>query len=248
MNYRLRACYFGGSLEWERLARVLEFSARRHCVGWDISIQRIPATVRPVGSSTVKFNNTHKLDWWVGQVDAAADGDCVLLIDTDTMILGPLEDAWSEDFDFGYTVKEGRFPFNAGVIFLRVSWHTRQFMRVWREENRRMFTRRDYHQPWFRKYGGMNQSALGKLLTEDAPNSVGVHVARLPCEVWNCENETWAAFDPATTRIVHLKDGLRLAALGAGDPYSMVKRSIHEAHAHFWPLVDTWRTLEQAVR
>jgi len=234
---RLVSCYFGGE-DWNRMARVLEFGARRHCPGWDVDVRRIDPP-RPTHSlSANKVGNTRKLDWWAEQVQAASDGAQLLLIDTDTMILGPLDAAWGESFDLAYTFRDGqvtgRFPLNAGVIFLRVSDRVRAFMGRWREENRLMLADPRRHAPWYRRFGGMNQSALGKLLTEGADRALGVQLGRLPCSRWNAENTTWERFDPATTRIVHLKNGLRLAALAKA------------ANApRFKPLVRLWRGLER---
>jgi len=233
---RLVSCYFGVSSDWDRLARVLEVGARKHCAGWDIDIRRIPAPAPTHSLSAGKNANTHKLDWWVDQVEAAEDGTRLLLIDSDTMIVGPLDDAWSDDFDFAYTVKDGRFPLNAGVVFLRVSSRVKTFMRLWRSENRWMFRDSAYHQPWYRRFGGLNQSALGKMLTEGAADDLGVKLATLPCATWNCENETWDAFGPGT-RIVHMKSGLRLAALATGDGSNKLM-----------PLVRAWRNLEREAR
>ena len=234
---RLLSCYFGGSLDWERLARVLAFSARRHCVGWEIDVRRIPAPPATHSLSANKNGNTHKLDWWAEQVESAEDGSQLLLIDTDTMVLGPLDDAWSDDFDFAYTVKGGQFPLNAGVVFLRVSDRVRAFMRLWRDENRKMFKDPAYHHPWYRRFGGLNQAALGKMLTESVAASMGVKIGRLPCAVWNCENATWADFKSGATRIVHLKNGLRLAALATG-----------AGSTKLMPLVRIWRALEREAK
>jgi len=233
---RLVSCYFGGQ-DWIRMARVLEFGARRHCAGWDVDVRRIDPPHPTNALSANKIGNTRKLDWWAEQVEGAADGAQLLLIDTDTMVLGPLDAAWAEEFDFAYTFRDGqvtgRFPLNAGVVFLRVSAPVRAFVSRWRDENRRMLGDARYHAPWYRQFGGMNQSALGKMLSEGADRALGVRLGRLPCATWNCENSTWARFDP-TTRIVHLKNGLRLAALAKGATMPRLK-----------PLVRLWRALER---
>lgn len=233
MTTRLISCFFGDS-EWGRLARVLEFSARRHCIGWDVEVVRLKAPPPGNAISASRISNTFKLDWWTEQVDAAADGTRLLLIDADTMILGPLDEVWAEAFDFGYTVKDGRYPFNAGVVFLRVSDRVREFMRAWRDENRKMFKDPAYHEPWRQQFAGMNQSALGKILTDNVAVGLGVTIGRLPCVTWNCENATWAGFREGVTRIVHIKDGLRPAALGTGS-----------GSVRFMPFVKMWRAIER---
>lgn len=236
MSPRLVSCYFGDE-DWDRMARVLEYSARQHCAGWDVAVSRVDPPPLTHALAAGKVSNTRKLDHWADRMWCewcASDGGQVLLIDADTMILGPLDSVWSEEFDIAYTAKDaGPFPLNAGVIFLRASDRTRAFMLRWRDENRRMLAEPAYHEPWYRRYGGLNQAALGKLLTEGAAADLGVRVAQLPCSIWNCENTTWSSFDSAT-RIVHLKNGLRLAALAKG-----------AGSARLMPLVRLWRGLER---
>ena len=213
---RLVACHFGGG-PWDRMARVLEWTARKNNPGWSVEVVKLEQ--RLDHRYTASFvANTQKLDWWAEQVQAAPDGQRLLLLDVDTFVTGPLDGAWAEEFDFAYTIRDvitTRYPFNAGAIFLRTVPAARRFMQAWADENRRMLHEPAYHLPFYRAYGGINQAALGKLLVDgDAAARLGVRVATLPCSVWNCENLTWEQFDPARTRIVHLKDGLRLAALG----------------------------------
>jgi len=207
------ACYFGAGVkdQWPRLARVLAYTAAQHCAAWTLQIDAI-GYPRPLARVSAGYvDNTHKLDRWCEVVAAAADGTQLLLIDADTVILRPLDSVWETAFDVAYTTRPAtsRFPLNAGVIFVRVSDRSRAFLRAWRDENRQMLKDTDRHQPWRKKFGGINQAALGAVLA--SPRAADMAIARLPCAEWNCEDSTWPLFDPAVTRILHVKSQLRLA-------------------------------------
>jgi hypothetical protein len=233
----LVACYFDGmdgATIWPRLARVLAYTASQHCPGWDVQIQATtPAPLKSALGIISHVHNTQKMEHWYEAVQRAPDGARLLLIDADTMILRSLDDVWTgEFFDYAYTTKKSKYPFNSGVVFLRVSDRTRAFMKTWRDENVRMLGDRVHHQVWRRKYGGINQAALGFAL--ESSLTAGLTVRQLPCLEWNCEDNSWPSFDPAVTRIVHLKSALRRAALSIG-PNLPVHR----------PLVTRWRRLER---
>lgn len=237
---RLVCCTFNGQ-PYERLVRVLELTARRHCGHWDLQIGPVtPAThdaetgerLRSAIGKTSHVENTQKMEAWAAAVDAAPDGTGMLLIDADTFILRPLDDIWDRPFDFAYTTKVSRFPFNSGVVLLRVSSQTRAFVQRWRHENLAMLRDFEHHREWRRQYGGINQAALGRALQSGW--LAELQVLELPCAEWNCEDATWRDYDPATTRIVHVKSALRLAVLGMGP-----------ALPSFQPLVHLWRRLER---
>ena len=238
MTPRLEACAFQTGSDpagmWARLVRVLAFSAARQCPGWDRQIQTItPPRMQSALGIPSHVHNTQKMEHWYQTVAAAPDGADLLLIDADTMILRPLDDIWDRDFDLAYTVKESRFPFNSGVVFLRVSPAVRAFASRWRDENRKMLGDARHHQVWRKRFGGINQAALGRLL--DAGDHQGLTLAKLPCLEWNCEDSSWAAYDPAVTRIAHLKGALRRAVF---------LRPHTRPEAQLKPLVDRWLELD----
>lgn len=230
---RLEACYFNPpGCHYDRLARVLEHSARARCPGWSVNVRQIATpALHDAGGA-----NKRKLDEWTALVATAADGERLLLIDADTMILRPLDDVWAQGFDVAYTTKPGDRlrPFNAGVVFVRVTAQARAFMAAWRDENTRLYLDRRARAEWAAKYAGHNQAALGSLLERGVPAALGVQLQQLPCVEWNCEDASWEKFDAGVTRIVHLKSGLRLAALGLG-----ANMPRHR------PLVRIWRDLER---
>ncbi len=238
---RLIACSFPGGRDatgrssaaiWPRLAHVLAYTAAQHCPEWDVQIRTVtpPAMTSALGVSS-HVHNTQKMDLWFDAVAAAADGDRLLLIDADTVILRSLDDVWAEPFDFGYTIKPSRFPFNSGVVFLRISPAVRFFMLTWRNENRRMLKDPHHHQTWRRQYGGINQAALGSVLKQGKASKLTVRA--LPCVEWNCEDSSWPQFDPAVTRILHIKSALRRAVFNILPSPALT------------PLVKRWRDLEQ---
>jgi hypothetical protein len=222
--------------QYARMARVLAASARRHCPDWSIDVAFRRAAVPPTHVDAAYAANTAKLAHWADVVVAAAEGDRLLLADADVLVLRPLDDVWARPFDVAYTVRPagGRFPLNAGVVFVRVSDRSRQFVRAWQAENARMLRDRLHHQGWRRQFGGLNQAALGALL--HAGGVSGCALETLPCAEWNCEDSTWPAFDPAVTRILHVK--------------SLLRRAIFRGAMHgpaLRPLVHLWRESERAA-
>ncbi len=207
---RLDACYFGAGADgrWDRFARVLRATAQEHCPRWTVRVQNVSIKIQERGKRSEAMN-TAKLEYWAAQVEAAQDGDQLLLIDVDTFIRRPLDEVWSHDFDLAYTTRSARFPFNGGVVFVNVSAHVKAFFRGWVQQNGLLLERSDQAQPWRQQFGGINQAALGRMFKTDH----GLRLLQLPCGEWNCEDTSWASFDPAVTRIVHLKGALRMACV-----------------------------------
>lgn len=214
---------------------MLLFSAGQHCPGWEIDVRPItPAVVSQPSAAAAYVENTQKLEWWTSQVLHAADGDRLLLVDTDTMVTGPLDPLWDLDFDIALTCRPpgAAFPLNGGVIGVRVNARSRGFFRAFNEENARLLVDRQRHEHWRQRYGGINQAALGVLLSSAGTH--GARVLQIPCRQWNCEDSTWASYHPEHTRIVHIKSALRRAAFHGGVI----------GYKHLCPLVRLWRDLE----
>lgn len=232
----LYAAYFGGD-DYVRMARVLEHTARVHCQGWDIRVERATPPVRTGGQNDSHRVNTQKMDCWLAQLAPAVDGDCILFLDADTFIVRPLDAIWVLPFDLAYTIKPGAHPpFNTGVVAVRVSARIRAWFELWHGEQLRMLRDALYHHPFHRRYGGTHQAALGALLERrqqlDGPGR-DLDILGLPCLEWNCENSAWAEFNPRLTRIVHIKDPLRKAVFKRQPPTREV-----------WPIVQAWRQAE----
>lgn len=233
---RIVVRYFGpgqGRM-WERLVSILRFSAERHCHEWTLDLAstepREPDLYSPRGVQGYVWN-THKLDLWCDVVQQATDGDRLLLLDADTVILRPLDPIWEQPFDLAYTVKPESctLPHNGGVLFVRVSDVVREFMELWKAKNR-LFLDNPLEFDVWRAFGGLNQAALGAVLRQKQHR---VSIRKLPCLEWNCEDEHWSEFDPKVTRILHIKSHLQRAI------FKMVKPE-PEARA----LVKLWRELE----
>lgn len=236
---RLVACYFGDGHEsqWPRMARVLEHSARTHCSTWSIEIRKMnpDPTLLRTAREVAEAANTQKLEHWIGAIVTAKDDDQIMLIDVDTVILRTLDEVWDRTFDLAYTTKPGPYPFNAGVMFVRVNDRVRQFARVWLAENERMFADRAYHLIWKRIYGGINQAALGATIAKTFIRSM-LEIRELPCVEWNCEDQSWSAFDPSVTRILHIKTALRRACF-----------NLAPTPLELQPLMRRWRELEKVA-
>lgn len=240
---RLEACYFNQTSDgrYGRLARVLAISATARCAGWDVHVREL-APVPVLGARQASHvHNVAKVEHWASIVAAAADGDRLMLTDADVVILRSLDDVWDTPFDVAYTVRPetSRYRFNAGVICLRVNARSRAFMQQWLDENRTMLRDAAYHEVWRRQYGGINQASLGALMATWSGWSE-LLVQTLPCAEWNCEDMTWAAFDPSVTRILHIKGALRAKIFGTSDA---------DPDLHVDRLATLWRALErQAAR
>lgn len=249
--------YFGPDDYWARLARVLAASAARHLPRWDRRVGPVtPPAISVLGATLLTRHrsivNTQKMQYWRDAVHASADGAALLLLDADTLITRPLDDVWELDFDVAYTTKAAtRIPFNAGVVFVRVSPSVRAFMDAWLAQQVAFLQDRSAARPWQQLMIGVSQAALAALLdrmgvdprVEDPARVTGtldgapITLRRLPCLEWNCEDAHWARYDPAITRIVHVKSGLRDAVLGRSGPVAPALR----------PLIAHWRAIEQAA-
>lgn len=242
MTPLLFSCYFDAAPNgmFGRLARVLRATAAEQCPQWDRRVQLFDAPVAPRRKyvDDAHLYNTEKLNLWTMAVDAAAVDTPILLIDADTAIVRPLDDVWRRPFDVALTVRDKscRLPLNAGVVFLRANATTRAFMHAWRDANAHMMTDGEFLRPWRKKYGGLNQAALGYVLEKTAIGRA-TSIERLACQEWNCEDSSWTAFD-GRTRIVHVKSSLRMAIFH----YSPAWRDLK-------PLMRLWIELErQAVQ
>lgn len=239
---KLFACHFEAKKEpdgqYDRLARVLRYTAQRHCRRWDLHIDYIqPHLYAPATGNPSHAWNAAKLEWWVKQIEACPDGARVVVMDVDTFILRPLDPLWDHAFDLMYTARNAetsRLPLNGGVVALRMSPRVREAMLRWQHIDYEMCKLGKRHGEFHRKYAGMNQSSFGCMLEEGGFD--GLKVISLPCQEWNCCE--WLGFDPNITRIVHVKSRLRRAVFGSAPPG-------HPTQGNLGPLVVLWHDLEQ---
>jgi len=246
---RLESPYFGaeGSM-YARMARVLDYTARRHCPGWAVNVRQTePEPVIGERRRALLIVNTQKLGLWCRTILEAPVGDRICLIDSDTFLVNGFDGVWDQDFDIAITVRDFVIPINTGVIFVRVTPQTKAFMQRWHDVNAAMYADIPFHTQWAEKYGGMTQASLGSILES---GDHGLNVLNLPCREWNCEDSSWGEFDPAVTRVLHVKSGLR-RLIFTGD--------VGSPHHPGWlqhpgwtnedlaPLARHWLALEQEV-
>jgi hypothetical protein len=234
---RLYSVYFGED-RYVRLAKVLKYTAGRHCRGWNVDVAHVdPTTLRAASQNISHANNSWKLEFWRDAVLSSPDGARLLLVDSDTFVNAPLDPLWGIPFDLAYTGRDQcNFPLNAGVIAVRVNPRTRAAMSTWFERDRAFLADFGLHSPWRKAYGGINQASFGSLLEGGAFAALGVDVVRVPCREWNAENTCWNRpnFNLAAARIVHVKSALRLAVFGESVPNQNMRAT-----------VNLWRTLER---
>jgi hypothetical protein len=217
------------------MARVLALTAGEQLPSWAVNVYAMPDT--PIESDIDRrqiIANSRKLWAWNNTIRSAEDGERILLIDADAAILLPLDDVWDLDFDLAYTKRPStaKFPFNGGVLFVRVSNVTRAFFDLWERENARMLVEPAHHRKWQARYGGINQASFG-YLTHSRSFDLKLHA--LPCSEWNCEDSGWSQFDPDTTRILHIKSALRLACF----------LGVAERATGLGPLAKIWREFDR---
>lgn len=237
----LCACYFSAKHEpdgqYDRLARVLGYTAHVHCPDWDVRIDRIdPQIPAPATGNPSHAWNTAKLDWWANTIDACPDGSRVVLMDADMFLLRSLTPIWETSFDLAYTARDSRtsrLPLNGGLVAVRVSLATKAAIRRWQHTNDAMCRLGTKHAQYHRKYAGMNQASFGCLLDEGG--FAGLVVRALPCQEWNCCE--WGNFS-SNTRVVHVKSRLRRAVFASAS--SSFDRAL-------LPLVAQWRELEHSA-
>jgi hypothetical protein len=169
------------------------------------------------------------IESWHEAVATAEDGERLLLIDTDTMVLRPLDGIWGAWHDMTITDARKMFAFSTGVVAVTVSDAVRDFFGTWRDAQRRLLLDDPASMTWREKYGGINQAALGMVMGDAL-----LRIRRLPTIEWNCEHSWWEeATDP---RIVHLCG--RLRELIFAQPGTSIPAELHR-----W--VDLWHNLEQ---
>lgn len=195
---------YKGERMYDRLMKVFKASVLR--VMPDVHFEE--RNLSCPGTKIKKFHsllsNTLKLREWVAWMDKTNDN--TVFMDCDMLLLQSIECAFEEDFDVAYTVRtSAQMPMNGGVVFAKPTPKARQFFRAWLDVNERMFTNRVFHEPYRRKYAGMNQAAFGYLLENPV---AGVNLIKLPCAIWNSCSEDWRFVD-GFTKVVHVKSVLR---------------------------------------
>jgi hypothetical protein len=213
---RLETVLFGGKESYERLANVLRKSVERYSPNTPLTIRKRKrdTKIRVMGRQRAieVQGNATKTKYHNEIVQEAKNGEVIGLLDCDLMVLRPLGSIEEEEFDIAVTYRpEGsKLLFNSGVVFVRISNRTKNLYAEWWEVAEAMLEDIEFFKRWRDPFGGINQTSLGYLLGKNRWRKL--KILKLPCQEWNCENETWTMF-AANTRIVHMLGDLRLAAL-----------------------------------
>ncbi len=230
MTPRLVACYDGEF--YTKLALVLAESAREHAPNWRHDIVRVSLS----GAAP-------KLSYWLSVVEAAPEGECIALLDADTMITGPIDGIWDQPFDLCFTARDrerSKWPYNCGVVFVRASAGVRDFLRAWMQETARRVSKHKDSPERKRDrelHGASEQAAFHHVLTSE--HGARLVTAGVPCRIWNCEDSEWGRFG-ADTKIVHVKGAFRDVLKGRPARPGR-KKSI-------MPLVERWKVVSRRAK
>lgn len=195
-----------------RLGDALERSVEVNCPEAEFDLWLSPRPEEKSGLLKHYTDNHAKLLIWQQAVNCAEDGERLVLMDADTLVLGDLNDAFDVDFDIGWTWRPGRLPVNSGVVYVRVNERSRAFMDAWADRDKQLMQHRELAKHGASKYGGANQASFMWLITHGKGQDIA-NCHALMCRQWNSVDQTWCDFDE-NTRVLHIKGRLRDACLG----------------------------------
>lgn len=208
---RLESFLFGDKLAYQRMADVLSYTAEKYCFV-PLSIHRVDTEMDPFRTFHRRhqyflIDNAIKTRLHCETIQQAQDGELIGLLDSDLMILHDVSEIEThmDNMDFAYTVRPGNWPFNSGVVFVKVSDKTRRWYKIWLENVQLLMCNTVLRKRYETRYGRINQSGLGMMLETDHD----LNILQLPCHTWNCVPQTYSDFDPTTTKIVHILGKLR---------------------------------------
>jgi hypothetical protein len=187
-----------GDGEFNDLLKAFEASCAENCPV-PVEVVSLPPpeiTVRKGYNS-----NTDKLEVW-NEWAQNADED-IIFMDCDMLVLGDMSDGFNDVEDIGFTYRDyyKGYPFNSGVVYMRNTDYAKHFFQRWTEYNRMMLDDPELHRKYKKIYGGINQSANGKLIHEE-----NITHCKLPMSVYNlCED--WSNWEKA--KAIHFKGVLR---------------------------------------
>lgn len=234
---RLMSAYFDGQRTkgmYGRFLKVWEYSAKKNSGAVGVDVVEIPPP-KSAGGDPYLFNANHaKLKVWRDYV-VSVDDD-VVLMDSDTLVLRDLTHVFEKnDFDVAVTTRgwNTRLTINGGVVFVRNTPEARQIIDLWYESDIELHSDKKLHERFRAKYGGMNQSSYGYMLTKKLPGKI----IELPCSVYN-QVEWWCNRNVKPC-VVHYKSQLRHAVLSP--------RSINATRYNMRDAVSKWRGYEEAT-
>ena len=135
-----------------------------------------------------------------------------VITDCDMFFTDNIEGAFEYDFDVGYTKRNYKNshitgmnkPLNGGVFFFRPTEQAKSFVENWYKVCESMTVNDEFYQEWFKKYAGLNQTALGYLLDTDS----NTNIKQFNCAEYNGCAEDLLDFNNKKPKIVHIKSPL----------------------------------------
>jgi hypothetical protein len=196
---------FGEATTYKVLNEVFIHSVEKNCPNAEWRYDELD---EPELNGIIKgfVTNTVKLDLWVKELEKCEEGDELVLIDCDMLVLGDISPVFKKDFDVAYTFRtQSKWPMNGGTMFVKVNDRSRAFFYKFLEINNTMLKDKVLHQKYRDVYAGMNQAAFGYILEHHKDIA---KLKALPCAIWNvCEHYDQAIKNGA--KILHIKGKLR---------------------------------------
>lgn len=192
--------------KYERLLNVCVASIKKNVPDAEIIIRSEDAPNK-INRKKCFASNTLKLGIWLEEMAKCEIGDNIVFSDCDMLYLKSPFDVFEREFDIAYTERPRKTPpVNGGIVFVKNNERSLGLMELWKKINDRMYNDEKFHSKYRTKYAGMNQAAFGWIL--ENPSEHSARMIGVPCEVYNCCNETWHRIND-NTRIVHIKGELR---------------------------------------
>ena len=234
---RVMSAYFDSQRTdgmYERFLKVWEYSAKKNSGATAVDVIEITPPKAAGGDPYLHNANHAKLKVWRDYV--VNTDDDVVLMDSDTLVLRDLTHVFEKKkFDVAVTTRDRntRLTINGGVVFVRNTPEARQIIDLWYESDIELHNDKKLHERFRAKYGGMNQSSYGYMITKKLPGEI----IELPCSVYN-QVEWWAnkSIKPC---VVHYKSQLRHAV--------MSRRHTNAIRYNMRDAVDKWRKYEEAM-
>lgn len=219
---------------YERFLKVWEYSAKKNS-GGIVDVVKIPPP-KTVGGDPYLHNANHaKLKVWRDYIESVNDD--VVLMDADTLVLRDLTHVFEKNrFDVAVTTRDRttRLTINGGVVFVRNTPEALGIINLWHLSDIELHNDKKLHERFRAKYGGMNQSSYGYMITKKMPGKI----IELPCSVYN--QVEWWRNRKVKPCVVHYKSQLRHAVLS--------KRHTNAVSYNMRDAVGVWRKYEEEMR
>jgi hypothetical protein len=194
---------------YTHLTKVFEYSIKKNMPGSDthLEIYELPP---PVIEGKRFQHQIIKQRKWTEL--ALQQTENYVIMDTDMIITGSLEDAFQYPFDIAYTYrKKERKPLNGGMIFGRPNERSKRFWEEWLFYCEKAYANKDTWIDFNSQCKGFAQSALWHTIN----NNKECKFKRLDCSEYNACDEEWD-YANAGTKAYHIKGRMRKALFNNG--------------------------------